>query len=118
MRAGKWLGVQLDPEDHKVIGYDSEDIAELLPENALMNGASYQGRFIESNVSDVQFLLARALGMSGNPAVSGNVGAPPRGIFVVKEAVTLPLLVMAKIEDMLLGFMKGSMISVEIVKHG
>lgn len=117
MRAGRWFGLQLDPEDHKVIGYDSENIVALLPQDARMTGTSYQGRIIESNVSDAQFLLARALGMSGNPAVSGEVRAPSAALFAVKEAVTLPLLAMAKMEDVLLGFMKGSMISVEIVKH-
>ncbi len=70
MRVGKWLGAALDPGDHKVIGYDSRDIAAQLPQGAQVGRVSYQGRFIESNMSDAQFLVARALEMSGNPAVS------------------------------------------------
>lgn len=118
MRVGKWFGAALDPEDHKVIGYDSEDIETLLPEGARVGRVSYQGRFIESNVSDAQFLLARALGVSGNPAIPGETPAPSLAIYILKEVLTLPLLVLAKIENALFSFMKGSMISVEIVKHG
>jgi len=116
MRVGKWFGAALDPEDHKVIGYDLHDIAALLPQGAQVGRVSYQGRVIESNVSDAQFFLARAFGMSGNPAIQGETRTPSWAIYAVKEVLTLPLLVLAKAEDALLAFTKGSMTTVEIVK--
>ncbi|MCC6797815.1 MAG: methyltransferase domain-containing protein [Candidatus Hydrogenedentes bacterium] len=116
MRVGKWFGTNLDPEDHKVIGYSSEEIAAMLPVKATIDRISFQGRVIESNVSDAQFVLARAMGMSGNPAVPGEEGAPSWALFALKEVLTLPLMVLAKIEDAIFASMKGSMITVEIVK--
>ncbi|MCC6154491.1 MAG: class I SAM-dependent methyltransferase [Candidatus Hydrogenedentes bacterium] len=118
MRIGNWFGARIDPEDHKVIGYDAKNIAGLLPQVAQVGRVSYQGRFIESNVSDAQFLLARTLGMSGNPAIPGETRTPSWALYTLKELLTLPLLAVAKIEDALFGFAKGSMISIEIVKHG
>ncbi|NUM55134.1 MAG: class I SAM-dependent methyltransferase [Candidatus Hydrogenedentes bacterium] len=114
LRVGLWFGLRLDPDDHAVQGYDSADIAAMLPPGNRVTRVSYQGRAIESNVSDAQFLLARALGMSGNPAVSVERGAPPAWLFVLKEILTVPLLLVARCEDALLFFSKGSMITVEI----
>jgi 2-polyprenyl-3-methyl-5-hydroxy-6-metoxy-1,4-benzoquinol methylase len=115
MRVGLWFGLTLDPGDHVVQGYDADDIAAMLPRGTRIARVTYQGRIIESNVSDAQFLVARALGMSGNPAVPG-AQSPPLWLFAMKEALTLPLLALAKCEDGLMGFMKGSMITVEIEK--
>ncbi|MCC6155664.1 MAG: methyltransferase domain-containing protein, partial [Candidatus Hydrogenedentes bacterium] len=116
MRVGKWFGTNLDPEDHKVIGYSSGEIAALLPAQAKIDRVSYQGRIIESNVSDAQFVLARAMGMSGNPAVPGEARVPSWAVFALKEVLTLPLIVLAKIEDTVFVSLKGSMITVEILK--
>ncbi|HRI88727.1 MAG TPA: class I SAM-dependent methyltransferase [Candidatus Hydrogenedentes bacterium] len=116
LRIGVSLGLQLDPEDHVVQGYEVNDIAALLPKSLRVTGMSYQGRFVESNCSDAQFYIARALGMSGNPAVDGAPASPPVWLFALKEFATLPLLVAAKLEDALLHFVSGSMISVEIEK--
>ena len=116
MRVGLWFGLSLDPEDHVVQGYGADDIAAMLPEGMRIARVTYQGRFIESNVSDAQFLLARALGMSGNPAVAGERRAPPAWLYAIKELALWPLLLAAKCEDSVLFFAKGSMITVEIEK--
>jgi 2-polyprenyl-3-methyl-5-hydroxy-6-metoxy-1,4-benzoquinol methylase len=118
MRVGLWFGLKLDPEDHMVTGYDAGDIAAMLPSGTRIARVTYQGRIVESNVSDAQFLLARAAGMSGNPAVAGAQRTPPVWLFALKEVLTLPLLALAKCEDALFFFIKGSMISVEIEKSG
>jgi len=117
MRVGLWFGLELDPGDHVVQGYSAGDIAAMLPGGARIARVTYQGRFIESNMSDAQFLIARATGISGNPAVAGARRQPPIWVFLAKELVTWPLLVLAKCEDAALSFMKGSMISIEIEKH-
>lgn len=115
-RIGTWFGLRLDPEDHEVIGYDRDDIVGMLPPGARVTRATYQGRITESNISDAQFLLARMLRISGNPAVGSGQAEPAAWLFFVKEVVTLPLLLLAKCEDVLLFFAKGSMVSVEIEK--
>lgn len=115
-RAGLWFGLRLDPEDHEVIGYDADDIVAMLPAEARVTRVTYQGRIIESNISDAQFLLARTLGISGNPAAGSGQADPAAWLFFAKEVATLPLLLLAKCEDALLFFVKGSMVSVEIEK--
>lgn len=117
MRIGSWFGLNLDPDDHTVRGYEAADIAAMLPTGMRVSRVSYQGRFIESNISDAQFALARATGMSGNPAIVGRRTAP-LWLFALREMLMLPLLALAKCEDALLFFTKGSMISVEIEKSG
>ena len=117
-RVGLWFGLTLDPEDHVVKGYDAGDIEAMLPAGMHVTRITYQGRFVESNAADAQFLAARALGMSGNPAIGGEAPAdPPLWLYLMKECVLLPLLMVAKCEDFVFGFAKGSMISVEIEKQ-
>ena len=116
MRIGLWLGLKLDPDDHVVQGYDENDIAAMLPPGTRVARVTYQGRVIESNVSDGQFLLARVMGMSGNPAARGEGHAPPAWMYIAKELVIVPLLLAARLEDALLFFIRGSMITVEIEK--
>lgn len=116
MRLGIWLGLSLDPEDHVVSGYTSDEIDALLPDNMRICRVAYQGRVIESNVSDAQFYLARSMGMSGNPAIEDSGALPPAWMYWLKEGATLPLLAVAKCEDVFCSFMKGSMITVEAEK--
>ncbi|MDZ4858596.1 MAG: class I SAM-dependent methyltransferase [Candidatus Hydrogenedentes bacterium] len=116
MRIGTWLGLRLDPDDHVVTGYEADEIATLLPENMHIRRVTYQGRVIESNVSDAQFFIARAMGMSGNPAVGDTKSTPPAWLYWMKEAVLVPFLALGKCEDAICFFMKGSMISIEVEK--
>lgn len=120
LRIARRLGFEVDPDDHVVPGYDATEIAAMAPANLFVVSTSYQGRFIESNLSDVQALLARKWGISGNPAVgpTGPRPEPPAWLYWAKELVVLPLLCAAKAEDILLCFAKGSMLTVEFEKRG
>lgn len=123
LRMGRYLGLQLDPEDHRVIGYSAKEIAAMLPEGLAIERVTHQGRFFESNISDIQHLLARSMGLAGNPAAGSNPGRSRRTpanrlLWLCKEFALLPALALCKTEDALLYFVRGSMISVEIRKRG
>jgi SAM-dependent methyltransferase len=121
MRVSRWLGLRLDPEDHKAEGYDSAAIAAMLPDGLRIQRCTYQGRFFESNLADMQHVLSRWLGLRANP-VEG--GSPPRhevstllrAMWVLKEIVLLPALALCTLEDVLCFFLPGSMITIEIEK--
>lgn len=124
MRISRWFGLHLDPADHKVIGYNPAGVAAMLPEGFRVVRCTYQGRFFESNFADVQHLVARAIGLKANPverdgrpARQSPGGTLVRLVWIAKEAVVLPMLAVAKLEDALLFFVPGSMISLEIEKR-
>src|SRR5690606_13436268 len=115
------IGLELDPHDHKVLGYDKADIAGFLPPTLRIVRATYQGRFFESNGCDLQYLIARRMHVQANPVDDPrNTGTQrmPTGplFFLLRECALLPWIAAAKLEDTLLPFTKGSMISIEIEK--
>ncbi|MCC6486590.1 MAG: class I SAM-dependent methyltransferase [Candidatus Hydrogenedentes bacterium] len=123
LRIGRWLGLRLDPPDHKVTGYSARDVRALLPEGLEVTRWMYEGRFLESNFADLQHGIATILRLRANPARLAS--APPSkrrasaavaALWFLKELILLPLLILCKIEDALLFFMPGSMISLEIRK--
>ncbi|MCC6698206.1 MAG: class I SAM-dependent methyltransferase [Candidatus Hydrogenedentes bacterium] len=123
LRIGRWLGLSLDPPDHKVIGYRAEDVAALLPKELEVTRWTYEGRFLESNFADLQHLVARVLRVRANPMQAPREGPALRrnsgvvtAFWFLKELILLPLLILCKMEDALLFFMPGSMISLEIRK--
>ena len=123
LRIGRWLGLSLDPSDHKVTGYTAQEIAALLPEGLEIARRMYEGRFFESNFADLQHLLAQHFHLRANPAVGVVDHATPTRVprrlgvlWVLKELVLLPLLLLCRMEDALLFFLPGSMISLEIRK--
>ncbi|GMU92187.1 MAG: hypothetical protein AMXMBFR4_12450 [Candidatus Hydrogenedentota bacterium] len=123
MRMGRYLGLPIDPEDHKVIGYSAQEIEAMLPEGLAIDRVTYQGRFLESNIADFQHLVARSMGLAGNPAAGSNSGRSRRTpamrvLSCCKELALLPALALCKAEDALLFFLRGSMISLEIRKRG
>jgi SAM-dependent methyltransferase len=124
MRISRWLGVRLDPEDHKVEGYDPDTLKNFLPPGLRICRVTIQGRFFESNMADAQHLMSRWLGLRANPVDSIGRGvshhrpsAALRLAWVLKEAVLLPALLLCTLEDMVCFFLRGSMISVEIEKE-
>lgn len=124
LRIGRWLGLSLDPPDHKVIGYGVEDVTALLPEELEVIRWTYEGRFLERNFADLQHLAARVLRMHANPVQAPREGPADRRVpgvvtafWFLRELILLPLLVLCKMEDALLFFMPGSMISLEIRKR-
>ncbi|GMV99758.1 MAG: hypothetical protein AMXMBFR84_08970 [Candidatus Hydrogenedentota bacterium] len=121
MRLLPRLGFELDPHDHKVTGYSERDIVAMLPSSMRVARATYQGRFFESNGCDLQYLMARSLGVQANPVEDPrNTGTArmPSGplFFLLREIALLPWLAACKVEDIVLPFMKGSMVSMEIEK--
>lgn len=122
MRVSRWLGMELDPEDHQVLGYRRDALAGMLPAGFRVTRTTYQGRVIEANAADAQQMAARALGWRANP-ISKPAESPPAGPriglvpYLVKEAVLLPLVAMGTLEDTLLPFTKGCMITIEARKE-
>lgn len=123
MRISRWLGLRLDPDDHKVEGYDEHTIAALLPQGMRVCRVTYQGRFFESNLADAQHLVSRWLGLRANPIDGGRLHDAPRPLtltlrvaWALKEVVLLPAIAVCALEDMLCFFLRGSMISVEVEK--
>ncbi len=78
MRLSRRLGYNLDPPDHKVLGYSESDIAALLPPTLQIARTTYQGRFFESNFADLQQLLSRTFGLQANPPEHGDAGLDAR----------------------------------------
>ncbi|MCL4694124.1 MAG: methyltransferase domain-containing protein [Candidatus Hydrogenedentes bacterium] len=123
MRVCRWLGLHVDPDDHKVDGYDVDALAALLPPGMRVKRVTYQGRFFESNLADAQHLLSRRLGLRANPVedrMSPAVHRPPasslRLIWILKEFVLLPAIALCCLEDVICFSLRGSMISVEVEK--
>jgi SAM-dependent methyltransferase len=122
MRLSRWLGIHLDPADHKVVGYTREEIAALLPEGFRLKNVIYQGRFFESNVTDIQGLLARLTGIKANPVATPPAerdGKKMNGIqatlvFGIREVLFSVLMMICTIEDLLFFYMKGSALGAEI----
>ncbi len=125
MRISRWFRLRLDPEDHKVEGYGTTDIVNMLPSGLSLRRCTYQGRFFESNIADCQHVVSRWLGMRANPIGDAPAAAPSgagpsfklRAAWVAKEFVLLPALALCTLEDMLCFFVRGSMISLEIEKE-
>ena len=121
MRVSRWFGMRLDPDDHKVEGYDAATIAGMLPDGFQIRRCTYQGRFFESNFADLQHLMSRWLGMRANPvdgveAPRHEVSGLFRAAWALKEVILLPALAVCTLEDMICFFLPGSMITIEIEK--
>ncbi len=126
MRVSRWLGVNLDPLDHKVLGYGEGEIKSQLPIGMMTEKITYSGRFVESNFMDVQNVLSRLTGVKANPASMNKPGATKKQkkssmklvniLFYLKEIIILLAMGLCKIEDTAFFFIKGSMISMEIKK--
>lgn len=123
MRVCRWLGLHVDPDDHKVDGYDVDALAALLPPGMRVRRVTYQGRFFESNFADVQHLLSRRLGLRANPVedrAEPFARRPPAGslrfMCILKELVLLPAIALCCLEDVICFPLRGSMISVEVEK--
>ncbi|MBN2308266.1 MAG: class I SAM-dependent methyltransferase [Candidatus Hydrogenedentes bacterium] len=119
MRIARWFGADLDPADHVVLGYSRDELARMLPEGFRITRVTYQGRFLESNLADLQHLVSRALGVRATvsaDAAPGDAPATPPGrlFYLLKECVLLPALALCALEDALLWFVPGSMITLEI----
>jgi SAM-dependent methyltransferase len=123
MRLSRRLGINLDPHDHKVLGYSAADIVSMLPATLRATRTTYQGRVFESNLTDLQQVLAARLGIQANPVDAGEpenrvlqpaeVGAV---LYTLKEMALVPALALCKVEDVVLP-VKGSMLSMEITKE-
>ncbi|MCP4643440.1 MAG: methyltransferase domain-containing protein [bacterium] len=121
LRISRWLGANLDPADHRVLGYSGEELADLLPKGLRIARTTHQGRFLESNLADAQQVVSRMLGIRANPVGDAEaveegkrrVGLAP---YVLKEVVLLPAIAACIVENALLVFMPGSMITVEAVR--
>lgn len=119
-RVSRWLGLELDPPDHKVLGYAFEDLAGMLPPDLRVERVSYQGRLLEGNLADAQTLAARAFGVRAVPGSAGGAAEPwEPGLFayLLKEILLAPAVFCCKLEDRLLPFVKGSKITAEIRKE-
>lgn len=121
MRVSVRLGYCLDPPDHKVIGYGAAEIAAMLPGEMTIARTTYQGRILESNLADAQHVISRMLGVRANPVEETGGGGHSSleigwGMAIAKELILGPAVALCKLEDALLPFMKGSMMSLEIVK--
>ncbi|MFA6244588.1 MAG: class I SAM-dependent methyltransferase [Candidatus Hydrogenedentales bacterium] len=121
MRVSRRLGYRLDPPDHKVLGYAVSDIVSMLPSGMTVQRVTYQGRFLEANLADVQHVVSRRLGLRANPVEavedserrSSGIGVV---MAVAKEVLLVPAVAFCRLEDALLAFTKGSMMSLEITK--
>ncbi|MBX7258840.1 MAG: class I SAM-dependent methyltransferase [Candidatus Hydrogenedentes bacterium] len=121
MRVSVRLGYCLDPPDHKVLGYSVSDVESMLPAGMTIERVTYQGRFLEANLADLQHVVSRWLGLRANPIEPARVdGAGPGEIGllvgIAKEVLLVPAVALCTLEDALLSFTRGSMMSLEIVK--
>ncbi len=121
MRMSRRLGYCLDPPDHKVLGYAAADVEGMLPSGMAVQRVTYQGRFLEANLADVQHVVSRRLGLRANPVEAVAMSerrAPGIGVAMAaaKEGFLLPAVALCKLEDALFAYTKGSMMSLEITK--
>ena len=118
-RISRWMGLALDPADHRVLGYARDEIEGMLPASFSVERVTYQGRLLESNLADAQTGLARLAGLRAVSQPKDGIAERPQPsmfAYLAKEAVLLPALLCCKLEDALLPFVKGSMITMEIRK--
>jgi len=147
MKLTRLMGHSIEPPDHKVPGYDISQIRAMLPKRLVIRKAEYYGRILESNLMDLQGIFSLVTGVRANavedesltpeeakPAfyskhwrifsgLRGKDGGIKAGkwllgiVYVAKELVILPLLLLCKLENILFSFMKGSLIVVELTKE-
>jgi len=120
MRISLWFGMKFDPPDHKVSGYGREEIAAMLPDDMEIRRVFYQGRWIESNIMDLQALASILTGIRANP-VNGTRPAPSdtplvRMASVLKEFILLPLIAAGALENKAGSIYRGSILNCEIEK--
>jgi len=115
MRICRWFGINLDPPEHIVEGYEVDDVTAILPDSLCMRRHGYQARFVEANFLDLQMALARLTGLRAIPQKESAVNGTQRGgsslilrlAYPFKEAVLLAVMAVAWVEDRCLPFVPG-----------
>jgi len=123
MRISRWVGVNLDPPDHRVPGFEAADIIKIMPPKLKLSGFSHQARFVESNLMDVTEILSRLFHVRANPVTGkSRTGAGDRRniavwpLFAAKEILMGLLVLLCRMENSILFFVKGSAVAFELEK--
>jgi SAM-dependent methyltransferase len=129
MEVARWTGLNTDPLDHKVIGYEENVIKKLLPPSLAIKNVTYQGRVIESNIISLQGILSTITGIKAIPEPGPNPGDGRVSsslrydafyvwlLSILKELFLLPLMFLCTAENLIFAAIKGSMITIEITKE-
>lgn len=127
LRISRLFGFNLDPEDHKVLGYSKEDIENFIKNMSFeIKKVEYDSRFIGGNLIDLQTVVfSRLFNIKANPIdkkkeeikQEQKISFIIKVLFYLKEIFISPALILIRLENMLLFSLKGSGISLEIQKH-